>query len=112
MLVLTFAVEGTGNCVDVGGTPYVYARTPRGSFVLPARCAHRGGPLHLATLNDQGTQLICPWHEQATATTRLIRKGIPAVRKGNTVTAVFPVLADTKTTTSHRPISPDLRGIS
>lgn len=111
MLVLTFSVEGTGNCVEVGGTPYVYARTLRGSFVVPARCAHRGGPLHLATLADDGARMVCPWHEQATATARLIRKGIPAVRKGNTVTAVFPVHADTETATAHRPMSPDLCGI-
>jgi hypothetical protein len=110
MLVLTFAVEGTGNCVEVAGMPYVYARTPSGSFVLPARCAHRGGPLHLATLDATGARLVCPWHERTTLASRLIRKGIPAVRKGNTVTAVFPVPADTATTTNHRPISPDLCG--
>lgn len=110
MLVLTFALEGAGNCVEVGGVPYVYARTPRGSFVLPARCAHRGGPLHLATLDDEGARLTCPWHEQVTTTARLIRKGIPAVCRGNTVTAVFPVSADTETVTSHRPMSPDISG--
>lgn len=110
MLVLTFTVEGAGNCVEVAGMPYVYARTPRGSFVLPARCAHRGGPLHLATLDEAGDRLVCPWHEGRTSTTRLIRRGIPAVRRGNTVTAVFPVPADTDATTSHRPVSPDLRG--
>ena len=51
MLVLTFAVEGVGNCAEVGGIPYVFARTTLGSFVFPAQCGHRGGPLHLAMLD-------------------------------------------------------------
>lgn len=110
MLVLSFAVAGVGNCVEVGGVPYVYARTARGSFVLPARCGHRGGPLHLATVDGSGARMLCPWHGQPTSMTRLIKKGIPAVRSRNTVTAVFPVPADTETATSHRPMSPDLCG--
>ncbi|HEY3611968.1 MAG TPA: Rieske 2Fe-2S domain-containing protein [Pseudonocardiaceae bacterium] len=107
---MSFAVEGTGNSVDVGGVPYVYARTPRGSFVLPARCAHRGGPLHLATVDETGALLVCPWHERTTSANRLIRRSVPAVRAGNTVTAVFPVPADTEVVTRHRPVSPDLCG--
>jgi hypothetical protein len=110
MLVLSFSVEGAGNCVEVGDVPYVYARTARGSFILPARCPHRGGPLHLATLEGPAARAICPWHGRATSTTRLLSKGIPAVRWGNTVTAVFPVPADTAVTRSYRPMSPDLCG--
>lgn len=108
MLVLSFAVEGAGNCAEIDGMPYVYARTALGAFVSPARCAHRGGPLHLATIAPGGTRMVCPWHEQATSTTRLIRKGIPAVRSGGRVTAVFPDRANALVRTGHRPLSPDL----
>ncbi len=111
MLVVSFAVEGTGNCVEVGDVPYVYARTAKGSFVMPAQCSHRGGPLHLATVEGPSGRAVCPWHGRATSTTRFLKKGIPAVRHGNTVTAVFPVAADTKTSTSHRPMSADLCGL-
>lgn len=111
MLVLTFAVEGAGNCVEVGSVPYVYARTARGSFVLPAQCSHRGGPLHLAALDEAGGRAVCPWHGAATSITRMIKKGIPAVRLGNTVTAVFPVPPDTEATTGHLPMSRDLCGL-
>ncbi|MFC4584816.1 Rieske (2Fe-2S) protein [Sphaerisporangium corydalis] len=111
MLVLTFAAEGAGNCVEVGSVPYVYARTARGAFVLPARCSHRGGPLHLADLDKAGVRLVCPWHGAGISATRLIKKGIPAVRWGNTVTAVFPVPADTETSTGHLPLSRDLCGM-
>lgn len=108
MLVLTFAVEGAGNCVEVGGMPYVYARTEQGSFVLPARCPHRGGPLHLATIEGTSGRAVCPWHGRATSTARLRKKGIPAVRRGDTVTAVFPDPPDTETTRGYRPLSADL----
>jgi len=110
MLVLRFAIEGVGNCVEVDSVPYVYARTAQGAFVLPASCPHRGGPLHLATL-DRAGRAVCPWHGRPTSTTRLINKGIPAVRRGNTVTAVFPVPEDTETALRYRPMSPDLCGL-
>ena len=108
MLVVSFAVEGVGNCAEVAGVPYVYARTALGAFVSPARCAHRGGPLHLATIEPGDTRMVCPWHGRATSTRRLLTKGVPAVRSGGTVTAVFPVPPDTATVTTHRPISPEL----
>ncbi|WP_188316997.1 Rieske 2Fe-2S domain-containing protein [Solihabitans fulvus] len=112
MLVLTFAVSGAGNCVEVGGAPFVYARTTLGSFVLPARCSHRGGPLHLARVEPGRARLICPWHEQATSVKRLARTGIPAVRRGEVVTAVFADATPDNWSTGHLPLSPDLDGTS
>jgi nitrite reductase/ring-hydroxylating ferredoxin subunit len=108
VLVLSFSVEGAGNCVEIDGYPYVYARTALGSFVLPARCAHRGGPLHLAGLDAEHALLICPWHERATPLRKILRTGIPAVRNGTTVTAVFPLPGDEARLVTHRPLSPDL----
>ncbi|MET0763898.1 MAG: Rieske 2Fe-2S domain-containing protein [Blastococcus sp.] len=108
MLVVTFAVSGGGNCAIVGDAPYVYARTEAGSFVLPARCLHRGGPLNLAGLPGGSTRVVCPWHDRATSVTRLVRKGIPAVRRGDVVTAVFPEGPDTAHHLEHRPMSREL----
>jgi nitrite reductase (NADH) small subunit len=108
VLVLTFQVDGRHNCATVDGAPYVYARTEQGSFLLPARCPHRGGPLHLATV-EQGTgRLICPWHDRPTSTTRLRKSAPPAVRSGNKVTAVFAVGADASHQLEHRPRSAGL----
>ena len=109
MPVLTFATEGAGNCVTVLGTPYVYAQTENGSFMLPARCPHRGGPLHLAVFENEGSRLVCPWHERATSVTRYIKAGSPAVRRGRVVTAVFPGPANTPHTAAYRPLSASLR---
>lgn len=108
MLVVSFAASGRDNCVHAGGTPYVYARTGRTAFVLPARCPHRGGPLHLATVDQSGTRLVCPWHCGSKSLTRLVGAGIPAVRTGNRVVAVLPHDPDAEHRLEHRPLSPDL----
>lgn|GEM_PF-1990184 len=109
MLVVSFAARpGKDNCVMVDDLPYVYARTECGEFVLPARCPHRGGPLHLASFEPGRTRLVCPWHERATSVTRLLRAGIPAVRRGDTVTAVLPVADGAPHRLEHRPMSEGL----
>ncbi|SRR6266571_6390253 len=110
MFVLTFAAAGRGNCAEIEGVPYVFARTSLGSFVMPARCAHRGGPLHLGDLDERGTRLVCPWHGGHTSVARMIKTAVPAVRTGNTVTAVFPDPADSGRAVTYRPLSAALTG--
>ncbi len=102
-------MAGPGNCAVVGDRSFVWARTARGSFVLPARCPHRGGPLHLARLSADGGRLLCPWHGSATSLSRLLKTGVPAVRRGEEVTAVLPDAGDTPYSLEHRPLSRDLR---
>ncbi|MFI9200068.1 Rieske 2Fe-2S domain-containing protein [Streptomyces sp. NPDC053048] len=109
MPVVTFSVAGPGNCVEVAGTPFVYARTPEGSFVMPATCPHRGGPLHLAGVTPQRNRLVCPWHERKVSLSRL-RQEVPAVRSGDRVTAVITGPAEAEITWQHKPLSPDLGG--
>lgn len=108
MLVLTFAAHGKHNCVTIGGKPYIYADTRRGAFVTSARCAHRGGPLHLAAFEDGPPRLICPWHERSTSVGRRLTAGIPVVRRGNVVTAVFPHPAGTPYEIGHLPVAGEL----
>lgn len=108
MLVVSFAVTGRSNCVIVDGEPFVYARTALGAFVLPARCRHRGGPLHLARLERGKLRLVCPWHELRSSVAGCLRAGIPTVRRENRVTAVFLHAASTPYRLEHRPLSPDL----
>jgi len=105
MLVLTFAATGTGNCAEVDGVPYVFARTRLGSFVMPAKCPHRGGPLHLAEFEGGGGRLVCPWHGGCASVARMIKTAVPAVRRGNAVTAVFPCGVDATHVITYRPLS-------
>src|SRR6266566_1791974 len=104
MFVLTFAAAGRGNCAEIEGVPYVFARTSLGSFVMPARCVHRGD------LDERGTRLVCPWHGGHTSVARMIKTAVPAVRTGNTVTAVFPDPADSGRAVTYRPLSAALTG--
>lgn len=108
MLVVSFAMAGRANCVVIEDEPFVYARTRLGAFVLPARCRHRGGPLHLARLERGEQRLVCPWHDRRSSVSRCLRSGIPSVRRGGRVTAVFPYAAGTRYSLQHRPLSPDL----
>jgi nitrite reductase (NADH) small subunit len=112
MLVLTFAAAGAGNCAEVDGVPYVFARTKLGSFVMSARCPHRGGPLHLGEFEDGGGRLVCPWHGRRASVTRMIKASVPAVRRGNTVTVVFPCAADASHAITYRPLSVALTLVS
>ncbi|MEU0048739.1 Rieske 2Fe-2S domain-containing protein [Streptomyces sp. NPDC006184] len=89
MPVVTFSAAGRDNCVVVAGTPYVYATVGGRGFVMRAQCPHRGGPLHLADVAEDGVRLVCPWHERKTSVARM-RGEIPAVRVGERITAVFP----------------------
>lgn len=109
MLVVALHLDGPGNCAIVAGDPYVYARTATGSFVLPSRCPHRGGPLQLAALDGTGRFLRCPWHGRRTSVTRFRRHGVPAVRCGNDVTLVFDLPADASVTLVHTPVDDCLR---
>jgi nitrite reductase (NADH) small subunit len=108
MLVVRFARSGQRNCVVIAGAPFVYACTRLGSFVLPARCPHRGGPLHLADLEHDKPRLVCPWHGRRSSIGRCINRGIPTSRRGELITAVFPHPSGTAYTLEHRPLSPDL----
>jgi len=108
MLAVTISTGGLGNCVEVAGIPYVYADGVIGEFVLPASCPHRGGPLHLASVEPGTSRLICPWHGRATSVTRAVRHGIPAVRNQDRVTIVLPVEESASVRIGHRPVSEQL----
>ncbi|MEU3525162.1 Rieske 2Fe-2S domain-containing protein [Streptomyces sp. NPDC038707] len=117
MPVVTFSAEGRDNCVVIAGTPYVYATVGGRGFVMRARCPHRGGPLHLAGVAEDGVRLVCPWHERKTSVARM-RAEVPAVRVGGRVTAVFPERPaaggwpappqDCAVGLEHRPLAPAL----
>lgn len=108
MLVVTVSTSGRGNCAQVGGADYVYVDAPMGSFVLPATCPHRGGPLHLAQVEPGRARLVCPWHGRATSVTAAARRGIPAVRRRDEVTIVFPDDKGSEYSLRHLPLSADL----
>jgi nitrite reductase/ring-hydroxylating ferredoxin subunit len=78
------------NGVEVGEELYLFL-DPHAPELVPTRCPHRGGPLHLATLADsrKGMLLICPWHQSAVPMRALQRRAVATVQSGTKVRAVF-----------------------
>lgn len=105
MLVVRFAATGSGNCARVEGKPYVFARNKLGSFVMLAQCGHRSGPLHLGELEENSSRLVCPWHGMTVPVSHHRNVGVPAVRMGNAVWAVFDADPSAKWSTGYKPLS-------
>ena len=79
------------NVFEVGGRTYFVAETGPGRVVvLPDACPHRGGPLRLGEYDAEGCVLICPWHRTRVRVDRLVRRALPAARRGNRITAYAP----------------------
>lgn len=104
MLMLEFDSERY-NYICLDGEPYFVFKLPGGRMaVLPDRCPHRGGPLHLGTSDCKKYTLTCPWHETVFLQRALMRKAIPAVTLGRRITALFPVAATAKAVLTWRRI--------
>jgi len=80
------------NAIEAGEELYMFLEAEAATLV-PARCPHRGGPLHFATVEDraQGTVLICPWHGSAVPLRALHRRAAATVQSGDHVRAVIDV---------------------
>ncbi|MGF6097315.1 Rieske 2Fe-2S domain-containing protein [Pseudomonas sp. 18175] len=57
--------------------------------MLPTTCPHRGGPLHLAEMAEDGQRLICPWHANAYSICNLEKTSLPIVRVRDQISAVI-----------------------
>lgn len=100
MAVLTFD-PSQGNCLEVdGGKSWFLAETGDGSaHLLPTLCPHRGGPLHLGTLDAQGEAVRCPWHDNPVKVRWLQKQALPLIRRRNGLwTAIVPDSAGTPRT--------------
>jgi hypothetical protein len=60
-----------------------------GRHVVPGKCAHRGGPLHLGHVDEKARSIICPWHQGKTNIARLVESALPAVSVPGRVTVVL-----------------------
>jgi hypothetical protein len=60
-------------------------------LLVSAKCAHRGGPLHLGQLDAGQTRIVCPMHFLATPVAALKRTAVPAIVRSDQVVAVLPI---------------------
>ena len=95
MLVVEFDAR-EHNYLVVENEPYFVLHVSDAAFLVTRdRCPHRGGPLHLGAWDSQTRSLTCPWHGACLIEPVLARRAVPAVRRGSTITALFPVPAET-----------------
>lgn len=81
----------THNAVHVGDETYFCLVVDGVLNLLPSRCPHRGGPLHLGRV-ELG-RLACPWHGSTFRLDRMCARGVPAVRTGDRLVAYVPAPA-------------------
>ena len=95
MVVITFD-PCAHNFVRVGDDYYFLMRLPDGSPVmLPDRCQHRGGPLHLGDWDEERGCLVCPWHQTRYTEKSVRKRAIPMVYGEARATIVLDVPPDT-----------------
>ncbi|MFO0562393.1 MAG: Rieske 2Fe-2S domain-containing protein [Polyangiales bacterium] len=94
------------NALEVGGELYVFL-SERDPALVPARCPHRGGPLHVARVEDgaKGPALVCPWHESKVPVRALRARALATVQVGDQVRAVVEAPADAPVYVRHVPVS-------
>jgi len=78
------------NAIEVGEELYMLFDGDD-PVLVPARCPHRGGPLHLATVENgaNGAVLVCPWHGTSLPFRALKRRAVATVRSGDIVHGVI-----------------------
>ena len=59
-------------------------------YISPAKCSHRGGPLHMGEKSSKENCIRCPWHGLATSEKSMERRSLPAVRVGTRWRAKLP----------------------
>jgi nitrite reductase (NADH) small subunit len=93
------------NAVEVGEDLYMFLDAGDPALVA-ARCPHRGGPLHFATLEEraQGAVLVCPWHGTPVPLRALKRRAVATVQSGHRVRAVIDAPAGAEPIVRHIPI--------
>ncbi|PQZ90817.1 MULTISPECIES: Rieske 2Fe-2S domain-containing protein [Pseudomonas] len=77
--------------------------------LLPTTCPHRGGPLYLGEIADDGQRLICPWHTNAYKVCDLEKKSLPSVRVRDQISIV---IGDTECCTPSLKLTPYGAGLS
>ncbi|MFC4565265.1 Rieske 2Fe-2S domain-containing protein [Nocardiopsis mangrovi] len=92
------------NTVRVGDELYFRFERQGTVSVLRSRCPHRGGPLHLGSVQGEepAERLHCPWHGSAFPVSRLCAKGVPTVQVHASVVAYPPVAPGTPASTARQ----------
>lgn len=87
MKSITLSLNDT-QYVAVDEKTYFLNRRHDATQLLPTTCPHRGGPLHMGEVTQDGESVICPWHENAYKVCNLEKRSLPTVRVKNMISTV------------------------
>lgn len=87
MKSITLSLNDT-QYVAVDEKTYFLNRRRDATQLLPTSCPHRGGPLHMGEVTQDGESVICPWHDNAYKVCNLEKKSLPTVRVKNMISTV------------------------
>jgi Rieske 2Fe-2S protein len=77
------------NFIEIGEQKFLVLQAEgKGCHTIAAKCPHRGGPLHLGEVEEDGHFLKCPWHKTRVSIPLLLRKGLPTIRTRGRVSIV------------------------
>ena len=68
------------NRLQIGERFYFLKQSDLQTLVLPAECPHRGGPLQYGKQSNDGTSIVCPWHESKLKVCNLAKQSLCVVR--------------------------------
>ena len=68
------------NRIQIGEKLYFLKHNDRQTLALFSECPHRGGPLHYGKQSDNGSSIVCPWHENKLKICNLTRQSLCIVR--------------------------------
>jgi nitrite reductase/ring-hydroxylating ferredoxin subunit len=77
------------NSIKIGEDIYFVWTNGFEKAMVLAKCAHRGGPIHLAKICFNSKSLICPWHGARVTTQALNRQALPMCWREHEMTVVL-----------------------
>ncbi|OCH38078.1 Rieske 2Fe-2S domain-containing protein [Aliivibrio fischeri] len=79
------------NRLIANGTKYFIKELDSGFlWVVPSKCPHRGGPLHLGKQCKVTGASICPWHDNRVGLHCVKKQALSLVKSGDDISIVLP----------------------
>jgi nitrite reductase/ring-hydroxylating ferredoxin subunit len=83
-------LEAEQNFIEDRQHAFMLLRTESGELeAVPAKCPHRGGPLHLGSYDAQKQCIRCPWHQSDVKLSTLRARALPLVSARGVTTVVL-----------------------
>ena len=89
--MLVVHLDSGENFIEIGEQRFLVLQAEgKGCHTISAKCPHRGGPLHLAEVEEGTHFLKCPWHKTRVSIPHLLRNALPTIRTRGRLSIVVP----------------------